>query len=109
MPERIRESIAADVREAMDPAVEERLNLTGQIPNFGGLPTSLPISRNSARGSAARPRTSASSRRSEVDRDARPFGEAAGRNGCRDLLCSPAQIDKARLRETDASANENSR
>src|SRR5215472_4221845 len=36
MPERIRESIAADVREAIDPAVEERLNLTGQIPNFGG-------------------------------------------------------------------------
>jgi tripartite-type tricarboxylate transporter receptor subunit TctC len=36
MPERVRESIAADVREAIDPAVEERLNLTGQIPNFGG-------------------------------------------------------------------------
>jgi len=36
MPERIRESIAADVREAIDPVVEERLNLTGQIPNFGG-------------------------------------------------------------------------
>jgi len=36
MPDRIRESIAADVREAIDPVVEERLNLTGQIPNFGG-------------------------------------------------------------------------
>jgi tripartite-type tricarboxylate transporter receptor subunit TctC len=36
MPDRIRESIAADVREAMDPVVVERLNLTGQIPNFGG-------------------------------------------------------------------------
>jgi tripartite-type tricarboxylate transporter receptor subunit TctC len=35
MPDRIRESIAADVRQAMDPAVEERLSLTGQIPNFG--------------------------------------------------------------------------
>jgi tripartite-type tricarboxylate transporter receptor subunit TctC len=36
MPDRIREGIAADVRQAMDPAVEERLSLTGQIPNFGG-------------------------------------------------------------------------
>jgi tripartite-type tricarboxylate transporter receptor subunit TctC len=36
MPERIRDGIAADVHEAMDPAVTERLNLTGQIPNFGG-------------------------------------------------------------------------
>src|SRR5262245_28231054 len=36
MPDRIRENIAADVREAMDPAVEERLSLTGQLPNFGG-------------------------------------------------------------------------
>jgi tripartite-type tricarboxylate transporter receptor subunit TctC len=36
MPDRTREAIAADVREAMDAAVEERLNLTGQIPNFGG-------------------------------------------------------------------------
>ena len=36
MPDRTRESIAADVRQAMDPAVEERLSLTGQIPNFGG-------------------------------------------------------------------------
>jgi tripartite-type tricarboxylate transporter receptor subunit TctC len=36
MSERIREGIATDVREAMDPVVEERLNLTGQIPNFGG-------------------------------------------------------------------------
>jgi len=36
MPERIRDSIAADVREAMDAVVEERLNLTGQVPNFGG-------------------------------------------------------------------------
>ncbi|MGA7487974.1 MAG: tripartite tricarboxylate transporter substrate binding protein [Xanthobacteraceae bacterium] len=35
MPDQTRESIAADVRQAMDPAVEERLNLTGQIPNFG--------------------------------------------------------------------------
>jgi tripartite-type tricarboxylate transporter receptor subunit TctC len=36
MPDRTREGIAADVREAMDPMVEERLNLTGQLPNFGG-------------------------------------------------------------------------
>ena len=36
MPERIRDGIAADVREAMDAAVEERLNTTGQVPNFGG-------------------------------------------------------------------------
>jgi tripartite-type tricarboxylate transporter receptor subunit TctC len=36
MPERIRDAIAADVHEAMDAAVEERLSLTGQIPNFGG-------------------------------------------------------------------------
>src|SRR6266849_5175159 len=36
MPDRIREGIAADVRDAIDPAVEERLNLTGQVPNFGG-------------------------------------------------------------------------
>src|SRR5262244_1793481 len=36
MPERVRDGIAADVHEAMDAAVEERLNLTGQIPNFGG-------------------------------------------------------------------------
>jgi tripartite-type tricarboxylate transporter receptor subunit TctC len=36
MPERIRENIAADVRAAMDSEVEERLNLTGQVPNFGG-------------------------------------------------------------------------
>src|SRR6266571_3073773 len=36
MPDRIRAAIAGDVHEAMDAAVEERLNLTGQIPNFGG-------------------------------------------------------------------------
>jgi tripartite-type tricarboxylate transporter receptor subunit TctC len=36
MPEKIRETIAADVRDAIDPVVEERLNLTGQVPNFGG-------------------------------------------------------------------------
>jgi tripartite-type tricarboxylate transporter receptor subunit TctC len=36
MPERVREAIAADVRAAMDATVEQRLNLTGQIPNFGG-------------------------------------------------------------------------
>jgi len=36
MPDRIRDGIAANVREAMDAAVEERLNLTGQVPNFGG-------------------------------------------------------------------------
>ena len=35
MPGPIREGIAADVRQAMDQAVEERLSLTGQIPNFG--------------------------------------------------------------------------
>ena len=36
MLERTRESIAADVRAAMDDDVEERLNLTGQVPHFGG-------------------------------------------------------------------------
>src|SRR6201993_4989542 len=36
MPERLRNGIAADVRETIDAVVEERLNLTGQIPNFGG-------------------------------------------------------------------------
>jgi tripartite-type tricarboxylate transporter receptor subunit TctC len=36
MLERTRESIAADVRAAMDHDVEERLNLTGQVPHFGG-------------------------------------------------------------------------
>jgi tripartite-type tricarboxylate transporter receptor subunit TctC len=36
LPERVRESIAADVRQAMDAAVEDRLSLTGQTPNFGG-------------------------------------------------------------------------
>src|SRR5262252_3628498 len=36
IPERVRESIAADVRQAMDATVEDRLSLTGQIPNFGG-------------------------------------------------------------------------
>src|SRR6195256_3081877 len=36
MPDKVREIIAADVREAMDPVVEEWLNLTGQLPNFGG-------------------------------------------------------------------------
>src|SRR5262249_51794908 len=36
MSGRIRESIAADVRRAMDSVVEDRLNLTGQVPNFGG-------------------------------------------------------------------------
>jgi tripartite-type tricarboxylate transporter receptor subunit TctC len=36
MPEGTRESIAADVHEALDPVVEDRLNLTGQVPNFGG-------------------------------------------------------------------------
>ncbi len=36
MPKELRERIAADVRKAADPVVEERLTLTGQIPNFGG-------------------------------------------------------------------------
>jgi tripartite-type tricarboxylate transporter receptor subunit TctC len=36
MPERLRDSIAADVRQAMDATVEDRLSLTGQVPNFGG-------------------------------------------------------------------------
>src|SRR6516162_1149605 len=36
MSGRVREGIAADVRAAMDRDVEERLNLTGQLPNFGG-------------------------------------------------------------------------
>ena len=36
MPEQLRNGIAADVRETIDAVVEERLNLTGQIPNFGG-------------------------------------------------------------------------
>jgi tripartite-type tricarboxylate transporter receptor subunit TctC len=36
MPAELRERIASDVREAgADPVVEERLNATGQIPNFG--------------------------------------------------------------------------
>jgi tripartite-type tricarboxylate transporter receptor subunit TctC len=37
MQEPTRESIAADVRAAMDHDVEERLSLTGQVPHFGGL------------------------------------------------------------------------
>ena len=36
MPKDLRERIAADVREAADPVVIERLNATGQIPNFSG-------------------------------------------------------------------------
>jgi len=36
MSGRVREGIPADVRAAMDRDVEERLNLTGQLPNFGG-------------------------------------------------------------------------
>jgi hypothetical protein len=36
MPERVRDGIAADVREAMDATVEDRLNTTAQVPNFGG-------------------------------------------------------------------------
>ena len=36
MPDRIREGIAADVRASFDSVVEQRLNLTGQVPNFGG-------------------------------------------------------------------------
>jgi tripartite-type tricarboxylate transporter receptor subunit TctC len=38
MPLALRERIAADVREVMasDPLVNERLNLTGQLPNPGG-------------------------------------------------------------------------
>ena len=36
MPGRVREAIAADVRSSMDSVVVERLNLTGQIPNYGG-------------------------------------------------------------------------
>ena len=37
MPSQLRERIAADVREAgADPVVVERLNATGQVPNFGG-------------------------------------------------------------------------
>jgi len=36
MSDRTRERIAAEVREAMDSVVEDRLNLTGQVPNFGG-------------------------------------------------------------------------
>jgi len=36
MPEQIREDIAAAVHDAIDPTVEERLRLSGQIPNFGG-------------------------------------------------------------------------
>jgi tripartite-type tricarboxylate transporter receptor subunit TctC len=35
MSDQVRESIAADVKEAIDPVVKERLTLTGQIPNFG--------------------------------------------------------------------------
>ena len=38
MPQELRERIAADVRgvAAADPLIEERLNATGQMPNFGG-------------------------------------------------------------------------
>jgi tripartite-type tricarboxylate transporter receptor subunit TctC len=36
MAEKVREVIAADVRAAMDAIVEDRLNLTGQVPHFGG-------------------------------------------------------------------------
>jgi tripartite-type tricarboxylate transporter receptor subunit TctC len=36
MAEKVREVIAADVRAAMDAIVEHRLNLTGQVPHFGG-------------------------------------------------------------------------
>jgi tripartite-type tricarboxylate transporter receptor subunit TctC len=38
MPQALRERIAADVRgvAAADPLIEERLNATGQMPNFGG-------------------------------------------------------------------------
>jgi tripartite-type tricarboxylate transporter receptor subunit TctC len=38
MPQALRERIAADVRgvAASDPLIEERLNATGQTPNFGG-------------------------------------------------------------------------
>jgi tripartite-type tricarboxylate transporter receptor subunit TctC len=38
MPRQLRERIAADVKAVADadPVVAERLNLTGQIPNFGG-------------------------------------------------------------------------
>ena len=36
MAEKVREVIAADVRAAMDATVEDRLNLTGQVPHFGG-------------------------------------------------------------------------
>jgi len=36
MSGQVRERIAADVRKSMDAMVEERLNLTGQLPNFGG-------------------------------------------------------------------------
>jgi tripartite-type tricarboxylate transporter receptor subunit TctC len=36
MPLQLRERIAADVKEAADPVVIERLNATGQIPNFSG-------------------------------------------------------------------------
>jgi tripartite-type tricarboxylate transporter receptor subunit TctC len=43
MPAELRERIASDVREAgADPVVEERLNATGQIPNFGA-PTEFQV------------------------------------------------------------------
>jgi tripartite-type tricarboxylate transporter receptor subunit TctC len=36
MPTELRDSIAADIREAAaDPAIEERFSLTGQVPNPG--------------------------------------------------------------------------
>jgi tripartite-type tricarboxylate transporter receptor subunit TctC len=35
MAPQVREFIAADVHAAMDPLVEDRLNLTGQVPHFG--------------------------------------------------------------------------
>src|SRR5215471_18324327 len=76
----------------------------------------MPISRTSARGSPGPPRTSASCRLSELAGGCsciRQRGAATNapirpkRNGC--VLCSFAQIDKTRLRGTDASANKNSR
>jgi hypothetical protein len=66
MPTELRDSIAADIREAAaDPAIEERLSLTGQVPNPGG-PAEFHAAIEGQRTRIPRlPRTSALCRRSE--------------------------------------------
>jgi tripartite-type tricarboxylate transporter receptor subunit TctC len=54
MSQRVRDSIAADVRQAMDAAVEDRLSLTGQTPISAALGSSRRRSSSNARGSPPR-------------------------------------------------------